>query len=128
MAKRNQSQEPAQPDEGAASPVVDDLLATRDTAVGAEDGGQPDVGSGHASDESLAAPSGAEGAGAEPSDMLGNGPDPELAPSASVPALVLHDSVYGKCGEVKEFPADQAAAIAAAGYIDTHPNAIASAV
>lgn len=43
-----------------------------------------------------------------------------------VKALVLSDSIYGKCGEVKEFPADKVEAIAAAGYIDAHPNAVKS--
>lgn len=44
-----------------------------------------------------------------------------------VEALVLSDNIYGKCGEVKAFPADQVEAIAAAGYIDPHPNAVKSA-
>ena len=50
---------------------------------------------------------------------------PELV--ETVKALVLVDCIYGKCGEVAEFAADQAEAIRAAGYIDTHPNAVASA-
>lgn len=45
----------------------------------------------------------------------------------TVAALVLSDCVYGKCGEVKEFAADEVEAIAAAGYIDPHPNAVKSA-
>lgn len=44
-----------------------------------------------------------------------------------VRALVLHDSIYGKCGEVREFAADQVDALRGAGYIDPHPNAVASA-
>lgn len=43
----------------------------------------------------------------------------------TVPALVLLDCIYGKCGEVKRFDATQAPAIAAAGYIDTHVKAVA---
>lgn len=46
---------------------------------------------------------------------------------ATVKALVLFDSVYGKCGEVKDFPVETVEGIAAAGYIDPHPNAIKSA-
>lgn len=42
----------------------------------------------------------------------------------TVEALVLSDCVYGKCGEVKDFAADEVEAIAAAGYIDPHPNAV----
>lgn len=45
----------------------------------------------------------------------------------SVEALVLSDSFYGKCGEVKRFHKDEVEAIAAAGYIDPHPNAVTSA-
>lgn len=60
---------------------------------------------------------------------------PETRPAEAVPAaagptvdaLVLFDSVYGKCGEVRAFDASTADAIAAAGFIDTHPNAVASA-
>lgn len=44
-----------------------------------------------------------------------------------VKALVLHDSIYGKCGEVREFAGDQVDALRGAGYIDPHPNAVASA-
>lgn len=45
-------------------------------------------------------------------------------PSGKVRALVLLDCIYGKCGEVKEFDVSEVDAIAAAGYIDPHPNAI----
>lgn len=54
----------------------------------------------------------------------------EKKPAAKVgkvKALVLSDSVYGRCGEVCEFDAAEAEAIEAAGYIDTHPNAVKSA-
>ena len=47
--------------------------------------------------------------------------------SETVKALVLYDSVYGKCGEVRPFRADEVEAIALAGFIDAHPNAVASA-
>ena len=67
----------------------------------------------------------AEGEQTQPDDQ----PTDQNPPDAgeTVPALVLHDSVYGKCGEVKQFPADAVEGIAAAGYIDPHPNAIKSA-
>lgn len=57
-------------------------------------------------------------------------PEVQNAPpqaGATVKALVLFDSVYGKCGEVKDFPVETVEGIAAAGYIDPHPNAIKSA-
>ncbi len=52
---------------------------------------------------------------------------PEGASGESVRALVLHDSIYGKCGEVREFNVALVAALKDAGYIDPHPNAVASA-
>jgi hypothetical protein len=48
-------------------------------------------------------------------------------PGATVRALVLSDNAFGRCGEVREFEAAHAAAIEAGGFIDTHPNAVASA-
>lgn len=44
-----------------------------------------------------------------------------------VKALVLHDSIYGKCGEVREFDAEHVPALKGAGYIDPHPKAVESA-
>lgn len=43
----------------------------------------------------------------------------------TVRALVLVDCIYGKCQEVKDFSRDEAVAIEEAGYIDSHPNAVA---
>ena len=63
-------------------------------------------------------------------DDAGDAPEAEaeqLPEVETVRALVLYDSVYGKCGEVKPFRADQVEDIAAAGFIDAHPNAVASA-
>ncbi|WP_313378138.1 hypothetical protein [Achromobacter insolitus] len=51
---------------------------------------------------------------------------PPPSEGESVRALVLHDSIYGKCGEVREFDAALVAALKDAGYIDPHPNAVAS--
>lgn len=53
--------------------------------------------------------------------------DAPRSEGASVRALVLHDSIYGKCGEVREFDLALVAALKDAGYIDPHPNAVASA-
>lgn len=52
---------------------------------------------------------------------------PPTSEGESVLALVLHDSIYGKCGEVREFDVALVAALKDAGYIDPHPNAVASA-
>lgn len=63
-------------------------------------------------------------------DAAGDAPEAEaeqLPEVEMVRALVLYDSVYGKCGEVKPFRADEVEAIALAGFIDAHPNAVASA-
>lgn len=46
--------------------------------------------------------------------------------ASSVECAVLHDSIYGKHDSIIELPADQAEAAASAGYVDTHPNAIAA--
>ena len=54
-------------------------------------------------------------------------PTPPVIEGDTIQALVLFDSVYGKCGEVKPFRADEVEAIALAGFIDAHPNAVASA-
>ncbi len=48
-------------------------------------------------------------------------------PTAMVQALVLSDGPFGRCGDVREFDAVHAAAIEAGGFIDAHPNAVASA-
>ncbi|QEA10892.1 hypothetical protein [Bordetella phage vB_BbrS_PHB09] len=52
----------------------------------------------------------------------GNGGD--IKPAEQVKALVLHDSIYGKCGEVREFDASAVDALKDAGYIDPHPKAV----
>lgn len=80
-----------------------------------------------------AATPGAGGAGAtEPAAPL-SGPSDTPAPAPEpdtrewVKALVLHDSIYGKCGEVREFDSEHAPALKGAGYIDPHPKAVESA-
>ncbi|WP_152546273.1 hypothetical protein [Bordetella bronchiseptica] len=63
-----------------------------------------------------------------PSDQVagdmpaGNGGD--ITPAEQVKALVLHDSIYGRCGEVREFDASAVDALKDAGYIDPHPKAV----
>ncbi|MEN5265758.1 hypothetical protein [Stenotrophomonas sp. TWI587] len=54
-------------------------------------------------------------------------PRAQTLPGAKVRALVLSDNAFGRCGEVREFDAAHSAAIEAGGFIDTHPNAVASA-
>ncbi len=54
-------------------------------------------------------------------------PPAQTLPGAKVRALVLSDNAFGRCGEVREFEAAHAGAIEAGGFIDTHPNAVASA-
>lgn len=54
-------------------------------------------------------------------------PVPELDTREWVKALVLHDSIYGKCGEVREFDAEHVPALQGAGYIDPHPKAVEAA-
>jgi hypothetical protein len=41
-----------------------------------------------------------------------------------VECAVLHDSIYGKHDDIIELDATHAEAARAAGYVDTHPNAI----
>lgn len=41
-----------------------------------------------------------------------------------VDCAVLFDNIYGKHDDIVSLPADQAEAARAAGYVDTHPNAI----
>lgn len=65
-------------------------------------------------------------------------PEPPISPEPPSPAtgldtrervkaLVLHDSIYGKCGDVREFEAEHVPALKGAGYIDPHPKAVESA-
>lgn len=54
-------------------------------------------------------------------------PSDDESPDEEVLGLVLLDCLYGKCGEIKPFAAAQAHELCVAGYIDTHPNAVAGA-
>lgn len=51
-------------------------------------------------------------------------PSGEDSQAQVVECAVLYDNIYGKHDDIIELPAEQAAAAAAAGYVDTHPNAI----
>lgn len=48
----------------------------------------------------------------------------EASKADAVECAVLYDSVYGKHDDIIELDADAAEAARAAGYVDTHPNAI----
>lgn len=50
--------------------------------------------------------------------------DKKSAKADVVECAVLYDSIYGKHDDIIELDADTAKAAEAAGYIDTHPNAI----
>lgn len=74
--------------------------------------------------------------GGDPDSTPATPPEETALAGADVPppsegelvrALVLHDSIYGKCGEVREFDIALVAALKRDGYIDPHPNAVASA-
>ena len=82
-------------------------------------------------DQAAAAAAGEEGTTAPAATTPGaadlSEPAPEQDAHIWVRALVLHDSIYGKCGEVREFDVAQVAALKDAGYIDPHPNAVNSA-
>ncbi|MCS3505011.1 hypothetical protein [Achromobacter sp. JUb104] len=83
-----------------------------------------------ATSPAAASPGVGEAGGTEPAATLPGPPDapaPEPDTRERVKALVLHDSIYGKCGEVREFDADHVSALKGAGYIDPHPKAVESA-
>lgn len=83
-----------------------------------------------ATSPAAASPGVGEAGGTEPAATLPGSPDaPASEPDTRerVKALVLHDSIYGKCGEVREFDADHVSALKGAGYIDPHPKAVESA-
>lgn len=79
-------------------------------------------------DGDAAVATGAETVG-EPGQPQGQdeqAPTTHAPPGKKVRGLVLSDNAFGRCGEVREFEAAHAAAIEAGGFIDTHPNAVAS--
>lgn len=110
-SKQNQQTPPA-----AAEEAVHGEQAGQGTTAAEDEAQQPEAG-----EADQQTPPAAAGDGGD------RDPDPDPDPAEMVEALVLSDSVYGKCGEVKEFPAGQVEAIRAAGYIDPHPNAVKSA-
>lgn len=100
------------------------------TTPGGDSIGGPDDVAAQAATESVG--TGAAGALAveEPGQQQADdeqAPPAQTLPGAKVRALVLSDNAFGRCGEVREFEAAHAATIEAGGFIDTHPNAVASA-
>lgn len=82
---------------------------------------------GAASAESSPNGEGTTATGGVPDALVATDPVPQQVTSEKVLALVLSDGPFGRCGEVREFDAAHAAEIEAGGFIDTHPNAVASA-
>lgn len=83
-------------------------------------------------DQADVAPAAGDGSTTAPAAPMPGAADlSELAPEQEtrkwVKALVLHDSIYGKCGEVREFDTEHVPALKGAGYIDPHPKAVESA-
>jgi len=99
------------------------------TTLGGESIGGPDGVIDQAATESAATGAADPAAVEEPGQQQAHdeAPPAQALPAARVRALVLSDNAFGRCGEVREFEAAHAAAIEAGGFIDTHPNAVASA-
>lgn len=49
---------------------------------------------------------------------------PDAAKAAQVECVVLHDCIYGKHDDIITLGDAEAKAAYAAGYVDTHPNAL----
>jgi len=143
MAKQKSQALPAS--EGAAGPAaaadasVTEVASAGEAAaatapdsdpVAGPDGvsAEADADSSTAGDGTVAAP-GAETVGdpGQPRGQDEQAPTTHAPPGKKVRVLVLSDSAFGRCGEVREFDAAHAAVIEAGGFIDTHPNAVASA-
>ncbi|MHC9012106.1 hypothetical protein ACYX79_10835 [Stenotrophomonas rhizophila] len=100
-------------------------VAVAPTSGGDPIGGPDDVAA-HPATESVATGAADEPGQQQPRDEQ-SPPAQTTLPGAKVRALVLSDNAFGRCGQVREFEAAHAAAIEAGGFIDTHPNAVASA-
>lgn len=137
---------PAPPEQAGTAVAATDVVGTTTPAVAAPGAAdpqatQPTAPSGEpqnpaslpdqAAAAAAAAAAGEEGTTAPAATTPGaadlSEPAPEQDAHIWVRALVLHDSIYGKCGEVREFDVAQVAALKDAGYIDPHPNAVNSA-
>ncbi len=146
MAKQKSQALPAS--EAAAGPAaaadtsVIEVASAGEAAVATANSGDPVAGPGGITAEAVADTSTAGEGGAavapgseavgEPGQDQGQSQDEQAPtahtlPTAKVRALVLSDNAFGRCGEVWEFEAAHAPAIEAGGFIDTHPNAVASA-
>jgi|GEM_PF-1866502 len=126
----------------AADASVTDVTSAAEVAVATANSGDPVAGQDGITAEAAADTSAAGEGGAavapgaqavdEPGQDQGQSQDEQAPmantlPTAKVRALVLSDNAFGRCGEVREFEAAHAPAIEAGGFIDTHPNAVASA-
>jgi hypothetical protein len=143
MAKQKSQALPAS--EAAAGPAaaadasVTEVASAEEAAVATAPDSDPAAGpdgvSAEAAADSSAVADGAAAApGAEtvadpvqPQGQDEQPPTTHLPPGKKVRGLVLSDNAFGRCGEVREFEAAHAAVIEAGGFIDTHPNAVASA-
>lgn len=100
------------------------------TTLGGDSIGGPDGVTDQAATESAATGAADAATVEEPGQQQAHNeqaPPAQILSGAKVRALVLSDNAFGRCGEVREFEAAHAAAIEAGGFIDTHPNAVASA-
>ncbi|MNV34924.1 hypothetical protein D3C71_1263580 [compost metagenome] len=106
-------------------------MARKTTAEAAPPSGEPQAPPALPGQADAAAAGGEVGATAPAAAMPGPPDPPAPVPEPDtrewVRALVLHDSIYGKCGEVREFDAEHVPALKGAGYIDPHPKAVESA-
>lgn len=133
---------PALPEQAGTAVAATDVVGTTTPAVAAPGAAdpqatQPTAPSGEPQnpaslpDQAAAAAAGEEGTTAPAATTPGaadlSEPALEQDTHIWVRALVLHDSIYGKCGEVREFDVEQVAALKDAGYIDPHPKAVESA-
>ncbi|MDF3851358.1 hypothetical protein [Achromobacter denitrificans] len=136
---------PAPPDQAGSAVAATDEVGTTAPAVAAPGAADPQATEPTApsgdlqipapfpdqADAAAAAPAGEEGTTAPAATTPGaadlSEPASEQDTHIWVRALVLHDSIYGKCGEVREFDAEHVPALKGAGYIDPHPKAVESA-
>jgi|GEM_PF-5736994 len=118
MAKnKNQTQNPTPAPAAPAAPAPSDAPAADVAGESVE--GKP------LEQLSPPPPEGDQAPANEPADDEEHAEAALVEAEPTVRALVLSDSFLGKVGEKIDVPVSQAAALAAAGYIDTHPAALA---
>lgn len=121
-------EDPAAVASGVEIPNAGDVAAV--TTLGGDSIGGPDGVTDQAATESAATGAADAATVEEPGQQQAHDeqvPPAQILLGAKVRALVLSDNAFGRCGEVREFEAAHAAAIEGGGFIDTHPNAVASA-